>query len=123
MKVFKSKFFKYFIALGIFAIGYTLTYKSWYFSFKPITHGDLGFLYKDFFTDLFNTISPIWNGGINFGANSVVVLNYFGYNFWGAVLAKFGFDWNFILRGIMFYPLLIGFLAPLVIDHPIYPPV
>ncbi len=110
MRVFKSKYLKYFIALGIFAIGYALTYKSWYFSFKPITNGDLGFLYKNFYTDLFDTLSPVWNSGINFGGNSVTTLPYFGYNFWGAVFAKFGFDWNFILRFIMFYPLLIGFI-------------
>lgn len=110
MKAFRSKYLKYFIVLGVFAIGYALAYKSWYFSFKPITFGDGGFLYKDFFTDLLNTLSPIWNSGVNFGGNSVVTLNYFGYNFWGAVLAKFGFDWNLILRGIMFYPLLIGFI-------------
>lgn len=109
MRIFKSKYLKYFIILGIFVIGYALTYKSWYFSFKPITFGDGGFLYKEFFIDLFNTLSPAWNGGINFGVNSASTLNYFGYNFWGGVLAKFGFDWNFILRGIMFYPLLVGF--------------
>lgn len=108
-RVLKSKYLKYFIVLGIFVIGYALTYKNWYFSFKPITFGDGGFLYKEFFTDLLNTLSPVWNSGINFGGNSAPVLNYFGYNFWGAVLAKFGLDWNLILRGIMFYPLLVGF--------------
>src|SRR3989344_3003275 len=104
MRVFKSKHLKYFIALGIFAIGCALIYKSWYFSFKPITFGDTGFLYRDFYIDLFNTLSPTWNSGINFGINSASVLNYFGYNFWGGVLAKFGLDWNFILRCIIFYP-------------------
>lgn len=110
MKIVQSKYIKYFIIFTIFTLAYACIYKSWYFTFKPITNGDLGFLYKDYFTDLFHTLAPTWNSGINFGANTGSVLNYFGYNFWGALLATFGFDWNHIIRFIMFYPLLFGFV-------------
>ncbi len=115
MRFFKSKYLKYFIALSLFAIAYILTHKNWYLSFDPISYGDIGFLYKNFFTDLFNTLSPIWNAGMGFGSNSQATLNYFGFNFLGSMLSKFGFDYNIILRGMMFYPLLVGIVGSVLI--------
>lgn len=115
MKLFNLKNIKYLLGLGLFVSVYIGTHRNWFLSLNPISFGDIGFLYKDFYTDLFNTLSPTWNGGINFGANSQTTLTYFGFNFWGAVLAKFGFDYNFILRGIMFYPLLIGFVISVLV--------
>src|SRR5579872_4328527 len=120
LRLFTIKNIMYTLVLGIFIGLYIVVHKSWYLSFSPITWGDTGFLYRDFYIDLLRTLSPIWNGGINLGANSTVTLNYFGYSFWGGVLARFGFNYNVILRGIIFYPILAGVIGSVLVMQRVY---
>lgn len=92
-----------------------IVFRSW-FSFLPISSGDLGFFYKEQIIQYFNP-PFMWETfrNLGFGGNSFISQGVYLYNIPLGFLGKY-LDYSIVERIIWFFPILIaGCVSPLIL--------